>query len=132
MSNNRHFLKQIFQERTSPKVNQQLVSKIRLVCQQQPLNLFPFSLPSSYTTFAIFETKSTQETFTVKFAHTQKNFITCSIAMALINKGVFLFRKNHNRNPPEPTKNLAEQTERPIKTNCKPCKNGLWHKNDQK
>ena len=52
--------------------------------------------------------------------------------MALINKGVFLFRKNHNRNPPEPTKNLAEQTERPIKTNCKPCKNGLWHKNDQK
>ena len=49
--------------------------------------------------------------------------------MFLIHVGVFLFCNNNYRNPPEPTKNLSEQTEKPIKTNCKPCKNRLLHKN---
>ena len=44
---NRRCLKQPFQERTLPKANQQPVSKIHLVSQQQPQNLFPFSLPPS-------------------------------------------------------------------------------------
>ena len=35
------------------------------------------------------------------------------------------FCKNHNMSPPEPTKNLAKQTEKPIKTHCKPAKNTL-------
>ena len=60
--------------------------------------------------------------------HTQKSFTNRSIDVFLMNVGVFLFRKNHNRNPPEPTKNLAEQTEKPIKTHCKPCKNRLTEK----
>ena len=47
LSNNRHCLKQAFQGRTLLKVNQQPVSKIRLVSQKQPHNLFPFSLPFS-------------------------------------------------------------------------------------
>ena len=47
LSNNRHYLKQAFQERTSHKVNQQAVSKIRLMSQQQLQNLFPFSLSPS-------------------------------------------------------------------------------------
>ena len=34
--------------------------------------------------------------------------------MFLINVGVFPFFKNHNRNLPEPAKNLAEQTEKTI------------------
>ena len=55
---------------------------------------------------------------------THKNFITRSIAMFLKNVGVFLFCKNHNRKPPEHTKNLAEQTEKPIKTH--------WHKKRSK
>ena len=57
--------------------------------------------------------------------HTKKSLITRIIAVFLINVGVFPFRKNHNRNPPEPTKNLAEQTEKLIKTHCKPGKNRL-------
>ena len=60
--------------------------------------------------------------------HTQKSFTTRSIDVFLMNVGVFLVRKNHNKNPPEPTKNLAEQTEKPIKTHCKPCKNRLTQK----
>ena len=44
---NRRCLKQPFQERTLPKVNQQPVFKIHLVSQQQPQNLFSFSLPPS-------------------------------------------------------------------------------------
>ena len=40
--------------------------------------------------------------------------------MFLMNLRVFLFRINNNRNPPEPVKNLTEQTEKPIKTQCKP------------
>ena len=61
---------------------------------------------------------------------TQKknNFITHSITVFLTDLGVFLFHKNHNRNPPDRTKNLAEQTEKPIKTHCKPCKSRSWHK----
>ena len=47
LSNNRHYLKQAFQERTLHKVNQQAVSKIRLMSQQQLQNLFPFSLSPS-------------------------------------------------------------------------------------
>ena len=119
MRNNRHFLKQTFQEQTLPKVNQQPVSKTHLVSQQQPQNLFLFSLPSFYATFAIFETKSTQETFTIKFAHILKNFITRSIVIFLINTGVFHFCKNHNSNPPKHTKNLTIYTEEPIKTKLK-------------
>ena len=42
--------------------------------------------------------------------------------MFRINVRVFYFRKNDNRNLPEPTKNLAEQTEEPIKTHSKTCK----------
>ena len=34
--------------------------------------------------------------------------------MFLINVGVYPFLKNHNRNLPEPAKNLAEQTEKTI------------------
>ena len=49
--------------------------------------------------------------------------------MFLTNVGVLLFRKIHNRNPPEGTKNLAEQT---IKTHCKPLCLSLTQKNDQK
>ena len=52
--------------------------------------------------------------------------------MFLTNVGVLRFRKNHNKNPPECTKNLAEQTEKPIKTDYKPCKNRLWHKKQSK
>ena len=40
-------LKTSLQEPTLPKVNQQPVSKIHLVSQQQPQNLFPFSMSSS-------------------------------------------------------------------------------------
>ena len=40
LSNNRCCLKQAFQEKALPKVNQQSVSKIHLVSQQQPQNLF--------------------------------------------------------------------------------------------
>ena len=39
-SNKEHCLKQAFQERTLPKINQQPVSEILLVSQQQPQNLF--------------------------------------------------------------------------------------------
>ena len=39
-SNKEHCLKQGFQERTLPKINQQPVSEILLVSQQQPQNLF--------------------------------------------------------------------------------------------
>ena len=46
----------------------------------------------------------------------KKNFITRSIAVFFTNVGVILFRQNHHRNSPEPHKNLAEQTEKPIKT----------------
>ena len=49
------------------------------------------------------------------------------MAVFLINVGVFLFRKNHNRNPPEPAKNLAEQTEKPVKTQTI-----FWHKKESK
>ena len=65
---------------------------------------------------------------------TQKknNFITRSITVFLTNVGVFLFRKNQNRKPPERTKNLAEQTAKPIKTHCKPCKSRSWHKKRSK
>ena len=42
LSNNRRCLKQAFQVQTLPKVNQQSVSKIHLVSQQQPQNLFLF------------------------------------------------------------------------------------------
>ena len=45
--------------------------------------------------------------------------------MFLTNLGVLLFCKNHNTNPQERTSNLAERTEKPIKTHCKPCKNRL-------
>ena len=48
--------------------------------------------------------------------------------MFLINVGVSPFRKNHNKNPSEPTKNLAKQTEKSIKNHYKPCKNRLRHK----
>ena len=40
LSNNRCCLKQAFQEQALPEVNQQSVSKIHLVSQQQPQNLF--------------------------------------------------------------------------------------------
>ena len=60
--------------------------------------------------------------------NTKKLYYSLYIALFLINVGVFLFRKNYNRNTPEPTKNMAELTEKPIKTHCKPCKNCLWHK----
>ena len=63
----------------------------------------------------IFETKIFQETLTIKFTQ-KKKFITRSIAVFFTNVGVILFRKNHHRNSPEPHKNLAEQTEKPIKT----------------
>ena len=64
---------------------------------------------------------------------THKNsFITHSIAVFLINVGLFLLCKNRNRGPPKPANNLAEQTEKPIKTHCKPCKNRLWHKKRSK
>ena len=56
--------------------------------------------------------------------NTHKHFITRFIAM--------LFSKNHNRNTPELTRNLAEQTKNPIETHCKPCKIHLWHKNQSK
>ena len=37
-----------------------------------------------------------------------------------INVGVFPFLKNHNRNLPEPAKNLAEQTEKTIANLAEP------------
>ena len=63
-----------------------------------------------------------------------KIFITRSIAVFFIFLFffMFLFPKNHNRNPPELTRNLAEQTEKPIKTHCKPYKNRLWQKKRSK
>ena len=65
--------------------------------------------------------------------HTHTNFIPRTIAVFLKNRiAVFLFHKNHNRNPPERTKNLAEHTEKPINTYCKSCKNRLWHKKRSK
>ena len=62
----------------------------------------------------------------------KKSFITHSIAMFLINVDVFLFSINHNRNSPETSTNLTEQTEKSIKTHWKPCKNRLWHKKQSK
>ena len=62
----------------------------------------------------------------------QKEFITGTIAVFFTNVYVLLFRKNHNRNPPEGAKNLAEQTEKPIKTHCKLYKNRLSHKKRSK
>ena len=125
LSNNKHCLKQAFQERTLPKVKKPPVSKIHLVSQQQPQNLFLFLLAPSQTTLAIFETKSIQETFTIKFAQTKKALLLDLSLCSHINVGVFLFHKNHIKNRPEPTKNLAEQTKKSIKTHCKPCKNCL-------
>ena len=128
LSNNRCCLKQAFQEQALPEVNQQSVSKIHLVSQQQPQNLFFLILSPSQTKLAIFETKSVREFFTIKFAHTKETLLLALLLCSHINVGVFLFHKNHVKNPPEPTKNLAVQTEKSIKTHCKPCKNRLLHK----
>ena len=79
LSNNRHCLKQAFQERNLPKVNQQPVFKIHLVSQQQPQILFVFLLSPSLTTLAIFWTKSIQETFNIKFVHTKALLLALSL-----------------------------------------------------
>ena len=89
-------------------------------------------MSSSLTTLAIFETKSIQETFTIKFAHTQKSFITRSIAVFLINVFVFLFRKNHDRNPPEPAKIWQNRLKNLLKPIVNLTKTVSDTKNDQK
>ena len=127
LSNNRHRLKQAFQEPTFPTINQQPVSKIHPLSQQQPQS---FIVIISNNIDDFWDQKHSRN-FTIKFSHTKKSFITRSIAVFVRNVGVFLFRKNHNRNPPEPAKNLAEQTEKPIKNQCKLCKTVSDTKNDQ-
>ena len=63
--------------------------------------------------------------------YTQKNLYYSLYHFFLMNVGALLLCKSH-RNPPEPIKNLAEQTEKPIKTHYKPCKYSIWHKKRSK
>ena len=122
LSNNRHCLKQAFQERPLPKVNQQPVSKTYLVSQQQPQNLFPFFLSPSQTTLAIFQTKIIQETFTIKFAYTKMAILlalllcssyvqACSFSVRTIigtHHNLSRTWPNRLKNPLKPIVNLAK------------------------
>ena len=129
MNNNRHFLKQTFQEQTLPKVNEQSVSRILLTSKSLSFLIVIF-LDNIWN---FWDQKHSRNFYNqICIAHTKKSFITHSIAMFLFNVGVFLFCINHTRNPPETTKNLTEQIEKLIKTHCKPCKNRLWYKKQSK
>ena len=77
--------------------------------QQHPQDLFPFSLSSFRQHWQFLRLKTFKKTYTIKFAHTKKNFIIHSIAVFLTSVGV-LFHKSHNKNQPEPTKNLQSVT----------------------
>ena len=59
--------------------------------QQHPYNFFLVSLSSSETTLAMFETKSIEEIFTIKFGHKQKNLLLLVLPLYSSEMYVYFF-----------------------------------------